>query len=44
MLLFQATHELIGTETEEKEWTVEDAVSLYMIDRWGAGYFGVADG
>ena len=21
------------------EWTVEDASSLYMLDRWGAGYF-----
>ena len=37
------THELIGTEAGEKAWTVEDAASLYMIDRWGAGYFGVAD-
>jgi len=24
-----------------EEWTVEDASSLYMIDRWGAGYFDV---
>src|SRR5262249_12381990 len=23
-------------------WTVDDSVSLYMIERWGAGYFGVA--
>ena len=23
------------------EWTTEEAVNLYMIDRWGAGYFGV---
>jgi arginine decarboxylase len=22
-------------------WTVDDAAALYMIDRWGAGYFGV---
>ncbi|HWS71069.1 MAG TPA: biosynthetic arginine decarboxylase, partial [Thermoanaerobaculia bacterium] len=30
---------------EEQEWTVDDASSLYMIDRWGGGYFGVnADG
>jgi arginine decarboxylase len=28
----------------EQDWTVDDAVSLYMIDRWGAGYFGVAPG
>jgi arginine decarboxylase len=25
----------------ETEWSVEDAVSLYMIDRWGGGYFDV---
>jgi len=24
-----------------EEWTVEDASALYMIDRWGAGYFDV---
>ncbi|HVR40168.1 MAG TPA: biosynthetic arginine decarboxylase [Thermoanaerobaculia bacterium] len=34
------------THTEEiveqqQEWSVDDAVALYMIDRWGAGYFGV---
>ena len=23
-------------------WTVDDATALYMIDRWGDGYFGVA--
>jgi arginine decarboxylase len=23
------------------DWTVEDSASLYMIDRWGGGYFGV---
>jgi arginine decarboxylase len=34
------TRELI--ETQQKEWSVEDALSLYMIDRWGAGYFHVA--
>ncbi|HVR42899.1 MAG TPA: biosynthetic arginine decarboxylase [Thermoanaerobaculia bacterium] len=28
--------------TEEKtEWTHEDAVELYRIDRWGSGYFSV---
>ncbi|HUP46871.1 MAG TPA: biosynthetic arginine decarboxylase [Thermoanaerobaculia bacterium] len=25
----------------QKDWTVDDAVSLYMIDRWGGGYFDV---
>ncbi len=30
------------TETiAEKSWTSEDATSLYLIDRWGSGYFGV---
>jgi arginine decarboxylase len=27
---------------EKAQWTVEDSVSLYMIDRWGSGYFDVA--
>ena len=26
---------------EGRQWTVDDAAALYMIDRWGAGYFGV---
>jgi len=26
---------------EHQQWTVEDSAALYMIDRWGAGYFGV---
>ena len=26
----------------ESDWSVEDAVNLYMIDRWGGGYFDVA--
>jgi arginine decarboxylase len=30
------------TEVLEKEsWTVEDATALYLIDRWGLGYFSV---
>ncbi|HUP60467.1 MAG TPA: biosynthetic arginine decarboxylase [Thermoanaerobaculia bacterium] len=28
-------------EAQQRDWTVEDAVELYMIDRWGAGYFDV---
>jgi len=39
------THELIEAQQEqenENRWTIDDAVSLYMIDRWGAGYFDVA--
>jgi len=26
---------------EPQRWTVEDSAALYMIERWGAGYFGV---
>jgi arginine decarboxylase len=26
---------------QQKDWTIEDASSLYMIDRWGGGYFDV---
>ena len=26
---------------EQQRWTIEDSTALYMIDRWGAGYFGV---
>src|SRR5258707_13598702 len=29
------------TFEEPQEWSVDDASSLYMIDRWGGGYFGV---
>ncbi|HET8799321.1 MAG TPA: arginine decarboxylase, partial [Thermoanaerobaculia bacterium] len=35
--------ELIEAQAQEdRDWTIEDASSLYMIDRWGAGYFDVA--
>jgi arginine decarboxylase len=34
------TQEII--DAQQKDWTVDDSVSLYMIDRWGAGYFDVA--
>jgi arginine decarboxylase len=27
--------------SDPQSWTIEDSSSLYMIDRWGAGYFGV---
>ncbi|HEX8410375.1 MAG TPA: biosynthetic arginine decarboxylase, partial [Thermoanaerobaculia bacterium] len=37
------THELIERQPQEKQWTTDDAVSLYMTDRWGAGYFHVAE-
>ena len=26
---------------EQPPWTVEDSSALYMIDRWGTGYFDV---
>ncbi|WP_437602238.1 biosynthetic arginine decarboxylase [Sorangium sp. So ce590] len=29
-------------EIETGDWTTEDAKSLYMIDRWGRGYFDVS--
>ncbi|HEY5610086.1 MAG TPA: biosynthetic arginine decarboxylase [Thermoanaerobaculia bacterium] len=29
------------SEVEQETWTREDAVALYMIDRWGGGYFDV---
>jgi arginine decarboxylase len=35
----QAEHE-VATQKRDG-WTVEDASALYMIDRWGAGYFDV---
>jgi arginine decarboxylase len=35
------THQLIESQ-QQKDWTVDDANSLYMIDRWGTGYFDVA--
>ena len=31
----------IETPVEREQWTVENASSLYMIDRWGGGYFDV---
>jgi arginine decarboxylase len=26
---------------DESSWTIQDALDLYLIDRWGSGYFGV---
>ena len=26
-------------EAQKKTWSVDDSLALYMIDRWGAGYF-----
>jgi len=38
------TQEIIETQQQTRNgWTIEDAVSLYMTDRWGAGYFDIAD-
>ncbi len=35
------THAIESVDREQQDWSVDDAVSLYMIDRWGSGYFGV---
>ncbi len=32
----------LSSEPRSTEWTTEDAAETYMIDRWGAGYFGVS--
>ena len=38
------TQELIEAQQQtQNDWTIDDAVSLYMTDRWGAGYFHVAE-
>jgi arginine decarboxylase len=36
------THAEEIIEAQQRDWTTEDSTSLYMIDRWGAGYFDVA--
>ena len=34
-----------GTAANDDAWTIEDSTSLYLVDRWGAGYFSIsADG
>ncbi|HVS29912.1 MAG TPA: biosynthetic arginine decarboxylase [Thermoanaerobaculia bacterium] len=38
------THTEEFVEQKQRDWSVEDASSLYMIDRWGGGYFGVNGG
>lgn len=35
----EANVETVG----KREWTTDDAVALYLIDRWGGGYFHVND-
>ena len=30
-----------GPRTPEVTWTTDDAKELYLIDRWGSGYFDV---
>ncbi|HEX6097123.1 MAG TPA: biosynthetic arginine decarboxylase [Thermoanaerobaculia bacterium] len=41
------TPEIIEAQQQQQQaqddWTIDDAVSLYMTDRWGAGYFHVAE-
>jgi len=34
-------HPDVLVDTDQSTWTIEDSANLYMIDRWGAGYFGV---
>ena len=31
-----------GLQTATPAWTIEDAEELYLIDRWGAGHFGIS--
>jgi arginine decarboxylase len=31
----------IVPQQSQDQWSIEDSTGLYMIDRWGAGYFGV---
>jgi arginine decarboxylase len=31
-----------GVQAAPPAWTVEDAEELYLIDRWGAGHFGIS--
>ncbi len=31
-----------GLQTAPAPWTIEDAEELYLIDRWGAGHFGIS--
>lgn len=38
------THTEEIVEQQQREWSVEDSTSLYMIDRWGGGYFDVNSG
>ena len=39
------THtEEIVEQKQQREWSAEDSASLYMIDRWGGGYFDVNAG
>lgn len=36
------THAEETIQAQQRDWTTEDSTSLYMIDRWGGGYFHVA--
>jgi len=37
------TEDLVAHQ-QQQAWTVDDSISLYMIDRWGGGYFDVNGG
>jgi len=45
--VFRRTNRTLEIKLEdsstEAAWTTDDATALYMIDRWGAGYFSVDD-
>ena len=36
------THTEDIVEQQQSDWSVDDASELYMINRWGGGYFGVS--
>ncbi|HEY0159791.1 MAG TPA: biosynthetic arginine decarboxylase [Thermoanaerobaculia bacterium] len=38
------TEDLVVPQQVQLDWTAEDSSSLYMIDRWGGGYFHAAPG
>jgi arginine decarboxylase len=31
-----------ASEPSARPWTTQDAAALYLVDRWGAGYFGIS--
>ena len=35
--------ELKAVDPEKTEWTIQDSIATYNIDRWGVGYFSIND-